>query len=179
MNRNGQTTGGGEPTIKNIPYDGRFTFVRLTYLPGPGGYYYPQRNGEPSWAHGYWENYPEEAEINLMEIMRQVSIFHPHVKQTNAIAIDDPQLFKYPVAYLVEVAYWEITPKETVALRKYLLKGGFLIVDDSRDDFDRGKRGWVTFNADLAQVFPGLHPIKLDNTYPIFHSFFDIEKPLE
>ncbi|HTR79140.1 MAG TPA: DUF4159 domain-containing protein, partial [Gemmatimonadaceae bacterium] len=163
VNRNGRAYGGGEPVIRNIPYDGRFTFVRLTYVPGPGGYYYQR---EPSWAHGYWENYPEEAEINLMEIMREVSIFHPHVLQTNAIAMDDPELFKYPVAYMTEAGYWEITNRETLALRKYLLKGGFLIIDDSRADYNRGKNGWATLTNDVTRLFPALHPVKLDNTHP-------------
>jgi hypothetical protein len=172
----GGALGGGEPVIKNIPYDGRFTFVRLTYEPTAGGYYY--RN-EPSWAHGYWENYPEEAEINLMEIMRQVSIFHPHVKQTNAIAITSPELFKYPVAYLTEGGFWQISDSETIALRKYLLKGGFLIVDDTRDDTPRDSYGRITFWASLQKLFPTLHTIKLDNTHPIFHSFFDFNKNLD
>src|SRR5678815_5960966 len=46
--------GGGsdcaDPPIKNIPYDGQFTFVRLKHQGGPGQCYY---RGEPSWAHGY------------------------------------------------------------------------------------------------------------------------------
>jgi len=165
-----------DPVVKNIPYDGRFTFTRLIYSEGTGNCYY---RGEPSWSHGYWEAFPERAEVNLLRIMEQVSIFHPHIPQTNAIAMDDPELFKFPVAYMTESGYWEITNRETMALRKYLLKGGFLIIDDSRDDFGRGKNGWVTLQADLKQVFPALHPIRLDNTYPIFHSFFDITKSLD
>ena len=39
-----------EPAVRNIPYDGRFTFARLKYTTGPGGYYYC---GLPAWAHGY------------------------------------------------------------------------------------------------------------------------------
>lgn len=29
-----------EPPVHNIPSDGRFTFARLRYVSGPGGYYY-------------------------------------------------------------------------------------------------------------------------------------------
>jgi len=38
------------PTATNIPYDGRFAFVRLTYETMPGGYWY---RGQPAWSHGY------------------------------------------------------------------------------------------------------------------------------
>src|SRR5581483_3414266 len=34
----------------NVPYDGRFTFVRVKYQTAPGGYWW---RGLPSWAHGY------------------------------------------------------------------------------------------------------------------------------
>ena len=37
----------GEPSVHNIPYDGRFTFARLKFTTGPGGYYY---RGLPAWA---------------------------------------------------------------------------------------------------------------------------------
>jgi len=49
----------------NIPYDGRFTFVRLKYTTAPGGYWY---GGWPAWGHGY-----PLAEQNLMRIMNEVS----------------------------------------------------------------------------------------------------------
>src|SRR6186997_341652 len=45
----------------NIPYDGRFTFVRLTYQTLPGGYWY---RGQPAWSHGY-----PTSEENLMQIL--------------------------------------------------------------------------------------------------------------
>ena len=54
----------------NIPYDGRFTFVRLNYTTLPGGYFY---GGMPAWAHGY-----PIAEQNLMRIMKEVSYLSPH-----------------------------------------------------------------------------------------------------
>ena len=41
---------GRNPTIHNIPYDGRFTFVRIKYETAPGGYW---AGGRPSWVHGY------------------------------------------------------------------------------------------------------------------------------
>lgn len=160
-----------DPPTRNIPYDGRFTFARLKYNGGPGNCYY---RGEPSWAHGFGYTDNGTAESNLMKITAQISSLRPHLDETNVIAIDDPALFRYPVSFLVEGGYLTLTAKEAAALRKYLLKGGFLIIDDSREDLPRGQRGWEQMEAMLSLVLPGLHPIDLDTSHPIFHSFFDI-----
>lgn len=159
------------PPINNIPYDGRFTFARLMYTGGPGQCYY---RGEPSWAHGYGYTENGTAESNLLKITADISTLRPHVEATNVVAIDDPMLFKYPVAFLVEGGYLTLNEKEVAALRKYLLKGGFLIIDDSREDTRRGKSGWSNLQAMLALVLPGLHPMDMNVSHPIFHSFFDI-----
>ena len=70
--RRGDFGGGGfggfrqrVPLMKNSPYDGRFTFVRMNYESTPDVYWY---GGQPAWAHGY-----PVAEQNLVQIMNQVS----------------------------------------------------------------------------------------------------------
>jgi hypothetical protein len=156
---------GSDPPTHNIPYDGRFTFTRLKYTGGPGSFYY---RGLPSWAHGY-----SEAETNLLKIPADVSLFRPHLDGTNALAIDDPLLFKYPVSYMTEAGYWVITDSEVLALRKYLLKGGFLILDDSRDG-RRGNGGWANIAANFERVLPGARIVDLTPASPAYHSFFDI-----
>ena len=78
----------------NIPYDGRFTFVRLKYTTAPGGYWY---GGWPAWGHGH-----PLSEQNLMRIMNEVSYLNPHTEEINTLALDDPELFKYPIAYIIE-----------------------------------------------------------------------------
>jgi hypothetical protein len=179
--RGGRFPGGGNffggalgcpnPPFKNVPYDGKFTFARIIYTGGPGNCYY---RGEPSWAHGF--GYTERtAEGNLMKITAEVSALKGHVDGTNAVAIDDPMLFKYPVAFLVEAGYLQLSDTEAKILHDYVEKGGFIIVDDSRDDFRRGQSGWGNIEAQFGRIFPGLHPMDIPVTHPIFHSFFDIK----
>src|SRR5712692_11709204 len=71
--------GGGyrEPEVRNIPYDGRFTFARIKYVTGLGGYYYRDL---PAWAHGY-----PEAELNLMKIVNEVTLLRPHMDESNVL----------------------------------------------------------------------------------------------
>ena len=156
-----------EPEIHNVPYDGRFTFARIKFANPPAGYYY---RGLPSWAHGY-----PTAELNLMKIMNEVSLLHPHTDSSNVIALDDPALFEYPVAYMTEAGYWVMTDKEAAALRAYLLKGGFVIFDDFRDDWYRGGGGWQNFEDNMRRVIPDAQFVDLTPDNAIFHSFFDLD----
>jgi len=108
----------------NVAYDGRFTFARIRYT-------VYRRSG--------WEfDYPA-MERNLMAMMQEVTALRPHTRGSNIHTFDDPELLKYPVAYLSEPGYWYPSDSEVLGLRNYLAKGGFLIVDD----FMRGE--WRNF----------------------------------
>jgi hypothetical protein len=156
----------------NARYDGRFTFARLKYTVGPNGYYYC---GLPSWAHGYAScRGGNRAETSLMRIMNEVSYLNPHIEESVVLALDDPELFKYPVAYMTEAGYWQLTDVEAAAFRAYLQKGGFVIFDDFRGDF-RGGGGWDNFAFNMQRVLPGVRFADLEPTHPIFHSFFEID----
>lgn len=148
----------------NIPYDGRFIFARLKYATAPGGYYY---FGQPAWSHGF-----PKAESNLMRIIGAVTEVKLHHDASNAIALDDPQLMKFPVAFMTEAGYWTMTDKEATALRNYFMKGGFVIFDDFRDG--RGNPGWANFELQMKRVLPNARMFDLQPTHPIFHSFFEI-----
>jgi hypothetical protein len=78
---------GYDPPTHNIPYDGKFTFARIRYTVGPGGYYY---RGLPAWAHGY-----PRAERNLTKILNEVSYLAAH-RRAASLKLDDPELFKFP-----------------------------------------------------------------------------------
>ena len=138
----------------NVPYDGRFTFARIRYT---------------VYGRSGWEfDYPT-MERNLMSMMREVTALRPHVTASNIHALDDPELLKYPVAYLSEPGYWIPSDAEAEGLRTYLAKGGFLIVDD----FMRGE--WRNFEEQIRRVLPGVRIERLDVSNPVFDAFFRIE----
>ncbi len=156
-----------DTTAHNPPYDGRFTFARLAFTTNsPAGYYYM---GLPAWAHGY-----PNSERNLMKIMNTVTLLHPHVAHSVVVRIGSPLLFKYPVAYMTEADFWAMTDSEALNLRKYLLKGGFIIFDDFRDNWQDGFMGWSTFTTQMHRVLPDANIVDLTPSDPIFHSFFDV-----
>src|SRR6187397_3127702 len=84
------------PPTAGPAYDGRFAFVRLTYDTLPGGYWY---RGQPAWSHGY-----PTSEKNLMEILASVTLVPAH-RETKTLSLEDPEIFKYPVLYIIEVSW--------------------------------------------------------------------------
>ena len=153
--------------LPNIPYDGRFTFVRVRYDPAPGGYWPGRR---PSWIHGY-----PLAEGNLMKIMNEITFIGAHDDDINTVTLDDPQLFKYPIAYIIEVGWWTVTDREAAGLRAYLQKGGFLFIDDFKPAGWRGPGGgWEPFAETMRSVLPDVQFLDMDASDPVFHSFFEI-----
>ncbi|MCC7009988.1 MAG: DUF4159 domain-containing protein [Acidobacteria bacterium] len=150
----------------NVAYDGRFAFVRLSYQTLPGGYWY---RGQPAWSHGY-----PTSERNLMEILQAVTSLTLHVEETSVLSLEDPAIFRYPVLYIIEVSWWQMTDAEAANLRAYLDKGGFVIVDDFKTEQWRGGRGWAQFADNMARVLPAARFVDLDISHPIFHQFFEI-----
>ncbi len=150
----------------NVPYDGRFTFVRLRFTPlvtgwGGGGGFFGGVNYQ--WDHDY-----PRAEQHFTTILDELTSLHPYLDGSNILGLDDPELFKYPVAYMSEPGFWTMTASEQEGLRNYLLKGGFVIFDDFRGS------QWYNFEEMIGQVVPTHRLVRLDATHPIFHSFFEI-----
>ena len=159
----GSRFGGAERIRPNQPYDGRFTFVRLRY--GPYFGYAAQRI---PWSHDY-----PAGERHFMKILNELTYLAPHIDETNVMALDDPELCHYPVAYMAEPGFWSLTDSEATAFRHYLRKGGFVIFDD----FAENRGGWPYFAAQMAHVLPEGRWVELHGTHPIFHSFFEIPAP--
>lgn len=152
-----------------VPYDGRFTFVRVRFETGGRGMRGFGRGGrEPLWAH---DN--PRAERNFAKILDATTSIGPHVEGEagRVLTLDDPELFKYPLAYIVEVGAWGPSEREVAGLREYLTKGGFLIVDDFRGG------DIYNFQAQLARVLPWARLAEVERDHPIFDSFFHIDDP--
>jgi Domain of unknown function (DUF4159) len=160
----GERSGDPPAHESNVSYDGRFVFVRLRYAMDSGSFF----RREPMWAHDY-----PRGERHFMKILNELTLLGPHVDESNILALDDPELFKFPIAYMAEPGYWTMTEEEVTAFRAYLQKGGFAIFDDFRAEH------WTNFEAQMRRVMSDLRWIELDGTHPVFHSFFEIDAPLE
>jgi hypothetical protein len=144
----------------NAPYDGRWTFVRIKYtIAGDGGF-----RRDIKWSHDY-----PRGERHFAKILGELSTTQVRTLQSNILTLDDPELFKFPVAYLCEAGYWLPSDAEVKGLREYLLKGGFIIFDDfARND-------WLNFTSQMQRVFPELHPMRLTTDDKVFDAFYRIK----
>ena len=142
------------------PYDGLYHFVRIRFGGGTG---FRSRGGAP-WSHDY-----PRAELNFMRIVDETTYVRGQIDDSNVLALDDPELFKFPVAYVVEPGYWNPTEREVHALGDYLKKGGFLIVDDFR-----GINELRSLEAQLRRALPDRQMILVEDSDDVFDSFFRI-----
>ena len=150
----------GEPIKVNLPYDGRFTFARIRWDAGGANVF---SRGGALWAHDF-----PRAEANFTKILGEVSTVGARLGTSSVIALDDPALFDHPVAYIVEVGRWAPNEAETSALRRWMQRGGFLIVDDFQSP------DWFNFEHQMARVLPGLRVQPIPPTHPIFDAFYRI-----
>jgi hypothetical protein len=153
------------PVNDNVEYDGRLTFARMRYNPGAPGYYRARgSNGEPPWMHDY-----PTSDTHMMKILKELTLAEPRTDASNVLMLNDPALFDYPILYVSEPGYWTMSDEEGKCLRAYLLKGGFIMFDDFRDEH------WYTLEAQMKRVLPDLRWIQIDASNTIFHSFFEID----
>lgn len=145
-----------------FPYDGRLTFARLRFeLRHPFGGW---AGGQPAWAHDY-----PRAERNFMTILSEITTARAFREGSRIVSLGDPELFRYPVAYMSEPGHWAMSDDEAAAFRAYLLKGGFVIFDDFSG------QDWFNFEAMMRRVIPDVQLIRMTVDHPIFHSFFEVE----
>ena len=149
----------GEP-IQQVNYDGRFTFLRLRFEPSSdaGGW------GDLKWNHDCYRG-----ERHFAKILKEITFIDPYTDASKIVSLDDPELFKYPIAYMCEPGFWTLTDREAANFRAYLLKGGFAIFDDFRD-WD-----WQNFDAQIHRVLPGAQLVELDEHQAVFDSFFRLK----
>jgi hypothetical protein len=146
-----------------IRYDGRFTLVRLRW---GADLHPPSRFSlQDAWSHDY-----PRAERDLSAVIRGLTYLDVHDDGNEILMLDDPELFKYPIALMWKAGLWKLGDREAHSFRAYLLKGGFAIFDDVD-----GATQWANFETQMQRVLPGGRLLRLDASHPIFNAFFPIE----
>lgn len=82
-----------------------------------------------------------------------------------------PELFNYAFVHMTGHGNWVLSPAEAENLRKYLLGGGFLHIDDNY-----GLDAYV--RPQLKKIFPELQLVELPFSHPIYHQKFDFPNGL-
>ncbi len=172
--------GYGGPGYRGQPLDGRlptrmgvpewnndpefekdvFTFARIVYRSerwsGRGG--------------GGWATDWPASDLNFSFRLQQLTSLKVN-PVSKYFTLTDPQLFDYPFIYIVEPGSLVFDDEEVKALRRYLLNGGFLMVDDFW-----GEEEWYNFEYEFRRVFPDRELVELPLSHPIFHCVYDLKK---
>ncbi len=156
-----------------------WVFARLMYPTFPGvhgrgrfgrGFGGFGRFGDP-WAQGYtsWTtDYPRSDRHFVMAMRRLTRLHTRSVEQP--VNLDDRESSDWPWLYAVEVGHWNLTDAQAGLLREYLLRGGFLMVDDFH-----GTEEWEVFSRGMQRVFPDRAIVEIDNADAIFHAIYDLD----
>ena len=144
---------------------GEFSFTRIIFksgyqpLPGPG--------------NTAWRDWPESDAHFIKGVKRLTSV--EIEDSSRAILLSDEQLFDRPWIYAVEVGTWLLSGDEVENLREYLLRGGFLVVDDFH-----GSVQWMGFMRSMQKVFPDRPVVDIDENAAIMSMHFEVDhsKPI-
>jgi len=84
---------------------------------------------------------------------------------------DSPEIYNYPYIHMTGHGNVLFSEEEINNLRKYLLSGGFLHIDDNygMDKYIR---------REIKKLFPDNELKELSKDHPVFHSFYDFPKGL-
>lgn len=120
---------------------------------------------QPWWAIDY-----PLAEAHFLPALRRLTNIEVAEDSRHLEAIDE-RIFDYPFLFLQQPGqgYWSPNGQEAAQLREYLLRGGFLLVDDFH-----GEQDWFVFQSAIQLVLPDREIVEIPATDPLMHIFFDL-----
>jgi hypothetical protein len=146
-----------------------FHFLRLEYTDLPQyhrRFGYTSRNGQGSgWWMVDWPAAENHFTVGIQRLTRVDAGDPRHLRLT------DDRIFDYPWIYATQTGWWGLTDAETARLREYLLRGGFLVVDDFW-----GPEQWEVFRQTMARVFPDRPITDIGEKDSVMHVLYDIEQ---
>ncbi|MEC9331248.1 MAG: DUF4159 domain-containing protein [Verrucomicrobiota bacterium] len=143
---------------EELPND-MFTFARIQYDSWGGGW-----RGRGKWSVDY-----PESDLNMSFRLQQLTSLKVDPEGT-VLNLNEDKLFNYPFIYIIEPGQLYFSEFEVKSLRKYLLNGGFLMVDDLWGEVE-----WKNFERQFRRVFPSRKIVDL----PIEHELFQCVFPLK
>jgi hypothetical protein len=140
-----------------------FHFARLAF--GAFGRPFGTGRGEP-WLRDW-----PEADYHFIQGLRRLTRIDSAPGSSRHVLLTSDDLFDYPVVYAVKVGFMRLNDHEAGRVREYLLRGGFLIVDDFH-----GPNEWAEFAASMQRVFPNRRIVDLPDDDEVFHVLYDLDQ---
>jgi len=151
-----------------FPSKAEFHFIRVEYTDAPQ---YHRRFGFASrrgTGNGWWVvDWPDAEDHFSAGIQRLTRI---ETGEPLHMRLTDDRLFDYPWIYATQTGWWGLNDAETMRLREYLLRGGFIVVDDFW-----GEEQWENFRETMDRVLPGKPISDIAESDSVMHVLYDIQ----
>ncbi|HEY8520141.1 MAG TPA: DUF4159 domain-containing protein [Gammaproteobacteria bacterium] len=155
-----------EPGAARFSDSPELVFARLRYDSvggwGEAVYNYDGRTWER------WETDYPQGDENFAHRLRQLSSVVPHPHGV-ARRLTDEDVFDFPFLYMCDPGYMRLSDEEKARLREYLLRGGFLWIDDFWGDAE-----WWNVERIMADVLPEIRWQDIPADHPVLHAVFDL-----
>jgi hypothetical protein len=154
-------TGDHAPTVDS---NAEFHFIRVEYV-------------DLSWSRrrfgrGWWRQDWPAAEKHFAQGVRRLTRID--IGEGRHVPLTDDRIFDYPWAYATQVGFWQLSDSETNRLREYLLRGGFLVVDDFY-----GPDQWTVFRESMQRVFPDRPIVEIDEADEVLHVLYELDQRVQ
>ena len=132
----------------------KFSFARIRYTSGD------------------WDTDQRMPSNILNSLLEYTTI--PLDPEEKIVELGTEDLFKYPFCYLSGHKLVQFNRQEEINFKKYVLNGGFVLVDDCNHDID----GLFarSFESQMNKTFGPQALKKIPNDHRIYNSFFKFEK---
>lgn len=149
----------GQEEPANLRPASEFHFIRLEYKDHFGG--------RMRFGRGWWAVDWPEADAHFTQGIRRLTRIETGNGRHFPIASE--YLFDYPWIYATQVGFWDLSDTEIGRLRDYLLRGGFLVVDDFH-----GERDWEAFAVSMRRLLPDQPILEIDEDNPVLRVLYTI-----
>ncbi len=162
----GQGFGRAPPVAMHAgPPEAEFHMARLAY--GTRGC-----AGSRGWCNPWWAiDYPH-AEAHILPAIERMTRVEVS-KDSRHVTLLDDAIFDYPWLFAQQLGrgYWQPSFEEAQRLREYLLRGGFLVVDDFHGEYE-----WAVFQAAMQTVLPGRPIVDIPQDDMLMNILFSLDK---
>jgi uncharacterized protein DUF4159 len=146
-----------------------FHFIRVEYTDLPEfhrRFGFSSRDGQGSgWWLVDWPDADNHFTAGVKRLTRIDTGAPRHLRLT------DDRLFEYPWIYATQTGWWGLSEIEISRLREYLLRGGFLVVDDFW-----GAEQWEIFRETMQRVLPNHGITDISESDSVMHVLYDINE---
>ena len=144
------------PLMREAP--GEFQFARFAYSSN-------QYGGGRGWGRRrqMWQTDWPDADHHFSRGVERLTRIEVAERGHIVLPMDDE-------IYEVEVGHWYLNAAEAAHLREYLLRGGFLMVDDFHGTWE-----WASFVASMEKIFPDRPIVDIPEDDEAFHVHYDLD----